>query len=101
MVRFKHRYLVATIVAGPDRTVDLGPKDILLMLRVRTPATNAPSSCVGHSPPTMPQMSPWTNNFHVTSTCLAAHKIAVLETDKKLNVTVVASAHAIVAVLDR
>lgn len=38
MVRFKHRYLVATVAASPGQTADLGVKDIMAMLKVRAHA---------------------------------------------------------------
>lgn len=33
MVRFKHRYLVATIAASPEKAAELGPKEISAMLK--------------------------------------------------------------------
>eukprot|EP00752_Nemacystus_decipiens_P010915 g9700.t2 len=33
MVRFKHRYLVATIAASPEKVAALGPKEISTMLK--------------------------------------------------------------------
>lgn len=34
MVRFKHRYLVATIAASPEKVAELGPKEISVVLKV-------------------------------------------------------------------
>lgn len=33
MVRFKHRYLVATIAASPEKVAELGPKEISGVLK--------------------------------------------------------------------
>jgi len=34
MVRFKHRYLVASVAATPEVSAELGPKEITTMLKV-------------------------------------------------------------------
>ncbi|CAM9622849.1 unnamed protein product [Hapterophycus canaliculatus] len=52
MVRFKHRYLVATIVAGPEKTVELGAKDILTMLK-ESIATNFGDFGAGSTTPSL------------------------------------------------
>lgn len=44
MVRYKHRYFVATVAASPEQMADLGAKEIFAMLKVNR---EMPPLCTG------------------------------------------------------
>lgn len=43
MVRFKHRYLVATVASGPGQRAEVEAKEILAMLKVKVLLPPAPA----------------------------------------------------------